>query len=255
MLVERADIDTADDGVCVKGTTGNAHVVNVTVRASRVRSRSSAVKFGSACGVAMRNLLFEDLHIRDSNRGLALQARDGGAIADVVFRRIVIDGTRWWPRNWWGDGGALYLSTMLRDAGDPGCTVTNVTFEDVVAVSQGASVLSGVAPGRALSGVTLRNVTLVLDRLPGWNYSVDTNPAVFPNVEYDPTSVVSPTRRNMTGWMPGLYVEGVGGLTLDGVNVTFVAARRQSYWGHVCVNTTAAGAPVTVVGGSCTPPP
>ena len=119
MLVERADIDTADDGVCVKGTTGNAHVVNVTVRASRVRSRSSAVKFGSACGVAMRNLLFEDLHLRDSNRGLALQARDGGAIADVVFRRIVIDGTRWWPRNWWGDGGALYISTMLRDAGDP----------------------------------------------------------------------------------------------------------------------------------------
>jgi hypothetical protein len=55
--------------------------------------------------------------------------------------------------------------------------------------------------------------------------------------------------------MSGLYAEEVQGLQLVDVNITFVADHAQSYWGTECVNTTAAGFPVSVVGGSCVPPP
>jgi polygalacturonase len=104
VLVERSRISTGDDGVCIKGSAPGAPVFNVTVRACTISSRSSAVKFGSNCGVPIHSLLFEDLFIFDSNRALALQTRDGGDVYDVTFRRIVINATRFWPSSWWGDG-------------------------------------------------------------------------------------------------------------------------------------------------------
>jgi hypothetical protein len=254
VLIERSFISVGDDGVCIKGSTPGVEVFNVTVRNCTISSRSSAVKFGSNNPVPTHSLLFEDLLIADSNRALALQTRDGGHVYDVTFRRIVINATRWWPAKWWGDGGPIYISSMLRTDEDPGCVVSNITFEDIFARSQNSAVLSGRAPGKILTNVTLRNVTIVIDRLPAWNYSVDTDPPAFPNIEYDPAPL-HPTRVPMTGWMPGLYVEGVEGLVLDSLNVTFNNANFQAYWGSECVNTSAAGFPVSVVGASvCVPP-
>ena len=258
MLVENSLIDTADDGVCIKGAIADGVVFNVTVRNTTIRSRSSAIKFGSNCGIPMTELLFEDITIVDSNRGLAIQARDGPCkggfcIQNVTFRRVLVNGTRFWPLKWWGDGSPIYISTMLRTSNDGGSGVRNITFQDIAAFSQGAAVLSGRAPGGNVSGVTLRNVSITIDRRSNWNYSLEQG--VFPNVEYDPSSVplAGPphnTRVPLTGWMPGLFVERVEGLVLDDLHVMFSAA-KQPYWGTVCVNISAAGFPVTVLGGSC----
>jgi polygalacturonase len=143
VLLEDSIIDTADDGVCIKGSALGGIVENVTVRRCTIRSRSSAVKFGSNCPIPMNNLTFEDLYIHDSNRGLAIQARDGGAITNVTFERILINGTRLWPYHWWGAGEPLYISTMLRTTEDPGSTVSGVVFRDIVAFSQNGAVFSG----------------------------------------------------------------------------------------------------------------
>ena len=296
VLVEDSDIDTADDGVCIKGSTPGGASVNVTVRNCRIRSRSSAVKYGSNCPILMANHTFEDLYIHDSNRGLALQARDGGIIQDIVFRRIVVNGTRFWPFKWWGcvclaapscaaaraprralplslltppthprarasrappsppplrrDGGAIYISSMLRTAADPGTRVQRVLFEDITAYAENAAVLSGAAPGRALENITLRRVHYTVTKR--GNYTVSNSSG--PTIEYDPHPPGVPGRVNMTGWMPGLYAEGVSGLTLEDVGIAFDNAVFQSYWGGECINTTHAGAPVAVTGGSCLPP-
>ena len=105
-------------------------------------------------------------------------------------------------------------------------------------------------------GIKVNNVTIIIDRLPAWNYSIDSNPRVFPNIEYDPSLLIKPTRTDMTGWMPGLYVENVEGLLLDGLNITFMNENYQPYWGSLCLNTTSANFPISY--GSkpplCTPP-
>ena len=251
VLLENSTINTADDGVCIKGSTPNGTSVNVTVRNVRVRSRSSAIKYGSNIPIPMSGHLFEDVHIWDSNRGLAIQARDGGSLRDITFRRILINGTRFWPWKWWGDGGPLYISSMLRDAADTGTLISNVLFEDIDAVAQNAAVLSGVAPGKPLRNITLRRVRLHVARV--GNYSVSSVTA--PSIEYDPHVSGVPSRVNMTGWMPGLYAEAVEGLTLEDVNISFDQADPQGYWGRVCANTTRVGFPMRVVGGSCVPPP
>jgi polygalacturonase len=255
VLLENSTISTGDDGVCIKGSAPGVPVFNVTVRNCTISSRSSAIKFGSNNPVPTHSLLFEDILVLDSNRALALQTRDGGDVYDITFRRIVINETRWWPTKWWGDGGSIYISSMLRDSTDTGCYVFNVTFEDIIAHSQNSAVLSGLLPGKKLTNITLRNVTIIIDRLPHWNYSIDTTPSVFPNIEYDPSTVIHPTRTDMTYWMPGLYVENVEGLFLDNLNITFINKNYQTYWGTMCINVTNAGYPVSIGRPTiCTPP-
>ena len=271
VLVENATIDTADDGVCIKGSAVNGSSVNVTVRNVRVRSRSSAIKYGSNCPIPMSEHLFEDIEVFDSNRALALQARDGGLLQNITFRRIAISGTRFWPWKWWGDGGPIYISNMLRTPADPGCDIRNVTFEDITAVSQNGATLSGRAPGHTLHGVTLRRVNLTIDRLDEWNYTSGCSAAggpcnatelstysFGPRIEFDPTQGVIPhSSVNTSGWMSGLYVEAVQGLVLEDVHIAFNnqgPLGPQAYWGTACLNLTAAGFPVQQTGGSCTPP-
>jgi polygalacturonase len=265
VLVERSSIDTADDGVCIKGSTyplGRVH--NVTVRDCTVRSRSSAIKFGSNNGIPTSELLFERITVHDSNRGLALQARDGPCaggwcIENVTFRDIVVNGTRWWPFKWWGDGSPIYISTMLRNNVSGASSVRNVTFENIVAFSQNAAVLSGIAPGGRVKDVLLRNISLTIAQLDNWNYSLAQG--VYPNIEYDPANVPglvpagmgTPTRRRLDE-MPGVFVEGVEGLVLDNVRVEFSGA-AQPYWSTTtCFNTSRAGFPVVITGGSCALP-
>ena len=251
VLVENSQINTADDGVCIKGGVVGAEVFNVTVRNTKIRSRSSAIKFGSNCPIPMHDLLFEDIDIWDSNRGLAIQARDGGRISDVTFRRISILGTRYWPWAWWGEGSPIYISTMLRSSdADPGTQVNNITFSDIFAISQNAAILSGISPGLPVDGVLLSNVTIVITRLPGWNYSTTSDPSIPPNIDYEPTSAIDPIRKDLTGWMPGLLVETVKNLVLSNVSVLFKGA-KQSYWGTECFNFTAAGYDVTTSNIKC----
>ena len=155
-----------------------------------------------------------------------------------------------------GAGEAIQISTAPRTATTPSCTVQNVLFEDInILASQNAAViLSGRAPGNTLRNITLRRITAVIDRLPSFNYSTASSPAVPPTIMYDPSTVFSPSRRSMAGWMPGVFVEGVEGLTLDSVSVAFNNAHAQSYWGTECFNFTAAGYPVSTVNCSCVAP-
>ena len=252
VLVSDSTFDTADDGVCIKSTPGCLDTFNVTVRNVTVRSRSSAVKIGSATPVDIHDLLFEDVRVHDSNGGLSIQARDGGTVSNVAFRNILVNGTRQWPGianasgaefgGWWGSGENIWISTVPRTETSPRGLVRNISYENIVGVGQNANFISGRAPGNAVSGVTLRNVTLTIDRWPWWNFS-------HPDHDYRPTSALpldlqpAPT--------DALFVEAVEGLVLEGVTLRFARANAQPYWTRVCVNASAAGFPVREEGVTC----
>ena len=52
----------------------------------------------------------------------------------------------------------------------------------------------GRAPGKTVTDVLLENVTIIVDKVPAWNYSAATSPAILPNIEFDPSTAVHPTR-------------------------------------------------------------
>ena len=54
--------------------------------------------------------------------------------------------------------------------------------------------------------------------------------------------------------MAGLYAENVEDLSLQAVSIAFNNQEYQDYWGSACVNTTAAGFPVSQSSVQCVPP-
>lgn len=75
-VITNCHIDTGDDAICPKSSTGP--VVNLTATNCWIRTKSSAIKLGSASYFDFRRFLFDDITIVDSHRGLGMQIRDGG---------------------------------------------------------------------------------------------------------------------------------------------------------------------------------
>jgi polygalacturonase len=236
-----SSFDTADDGVCIKSTAGFGLTRDVVVRNTTIRSRSGAIKFGSNTDTNCTNLLFENITIYDSNRGLAIQQRSQGNVTDVVFRDITVE-TRYNPPSWWGSAEPLYISSMPRAPGGVVGGVYNITFERITARAENGALFSGLHPGTVLQGVTVRNVSIVLDK---WsNYS-------YPAHSYVPTTCVPDLVVPPAMHVEGIYIEAANGVVLENVNVSWVGAHAQPYWGRTCFNTTNAGFPVTVTGSTC----
>lgn len=75
-VITRCHIDTGDDAICPKTNTGPLY--NLTVTNSWIRTKSSAIKLGSASWFDFKGLVFDNITIVDSHRGLGFQIRDGG---------------------------------------------------------------------------------------------------------------------------------------------------------------------------------
>lgn len=222
-------LDTGDDGICPKTTQGKGvlsdlHAVNCTVR-----SRSAAIKFGSATPENMTNCLFEDIFIWDTNRGLGLQQRDGGNIDRVTFANIRINGSRFWPLTWWGSAEPLWVTSIARAAGAPPAgRTTNIVFANISALSENGALVSGRpdAGGQRPAQVLLHNVSITIAKLSNYSRPCrDYRPAAAPDL--------LPSKIN------GLYFENVDGAVVDsGCSVTFAARRPEDGVCFVATNST-----------------
>lgn len=88
-IITRCTINTGDDSICPKTTYGP--VYNLTVTNCWIRSRSSAIKLGSGSFYDFKGLVFNNITIDDSHRGLGMQIRDGGNLSLVPFSPRTID--------------------------------------------------------------------------------------------------------------------------------------------------------------------
>lgn len=75
-LITRCKIDTGDDAICPK--TYTSPLYNLTATNCWIRTKSSAIKLGSASWYSFKGLVFDNITIVESHRGLGLQIRDGG---------------------------------------------------------------------------------------------------------------------------------------------------------------------------------
>jgi polygalacturonase len=83
-------IDVADDGVCPKASAGLGPLQGLTVRNCTIRSGSHAIKFGSNTDTTMRDVLFDNITIIDSNGGMAIQQRSEGDIINVTWSNVIV---------------------------------------------------------------------------------------------------------------------------------------------------------------------
>ncbi|XP_058071611.1 polygalacturonase ADPG2 [Magnolia sinica] len=200
-VITRCDIDTGDDAICPKTSTGPLY--NLRVTDCRIRTKSSAIKLGSASWYEFKGLLFNNITIVESHRGLGLQIRDGGKVSDVTFSNIKIS-TRYYDLSWWGRAEPIYVTTCPRHHNSKAGSISNLRFVNISAVSENGVFLSGSVDG-LLSNLKFINVNLTYRR---WtNYTgglVDYRPGCKGLVNHSTAGVI---------------MEHISGLDMKNVNM------------------------------------
>jgi hypothetical protein len=167
--IERCHIVSADDCIVLKNTApfgkyGDCE--DIEVSDCVLESASAAFKIGSESCNAFRRIRVRDCTIERSNRGLAIQLRDGGDVEDVRFDRITVNTRRFSP-DWWGVGEAIYVTAVRRNEQTRVGRVRNVHFEDIRCSGENGVVMYADPRGQ-IDDVTLRRVHVAVERVTDW---------------------------------------------------------------------------------------
>ncbi|KAL5810684.1 hypothetical protein ACOSQ4_027252 [Xanthoceras sorbifolium] len=200
-LITRVNINTGDDAICPKTYTGPLY--NLTATDCWIRTKSSAIKLGSASWFDIKGLVFDNITIVESHRGLGFQIRDGGNVSDITFSNINIS-TRYYDPSWWGRAEPIYVTTCPRDSNSKEGSISNLLFINITANSENGVFLSGSKHG-LLSNLRFINVNLNYKR---WtNYAgglVDYRPGCQGLVNHSAA---------------GIIMEHIEGLEVENVNM------------------------------------
>lgn len=233
-LIEDCFISTADDGICLKtsaGPDGKAVGVcaDITVRRCTVSSMSCALKLGTESFGDFTDVVFEDCKVVQSNRGMGLFSRDGGAMRNIRFSRIEAECHET-PGGFWGSGEAVTVTVVDRRPERQAGMVDNLVIEDLSGSMEGAiNLVSTSAAG--IHNVRLARITLAQEpgKL-GTGLQYDLRPT---NADIAPSADAAGRANAWTqdahgrivgmedypGGMPAIYLEGVHGFLADGVAI------------------------------------
>ncbi|KAD4888754.1 hypothetical protein E3N88_20827 [Mikania micrantha] len=215
-VITRCNINTGDDAICPK--TYDGPLYNLTATNSWIRTKSSAIKLGSASWFEFKGLLFNNITIVDSHRGLGLQIRDGGNVSDITFSNINIT-TRYYDPSWWGRAEPIYVTTCPRDNTSSTGSISNLLFVNITATSENGVFLSGSKSGR-LSNLKFLNVDLnykrwtsyddgLVDYRPGCQGLVNRSSAGFMMEHIVEVAPLATTMVVVVSWWGQQLVDGV----------------------------------------------
>ena len=167
--VTHCDIDSADDGLCLKsGDKGGCE--DIQVSDCKIRSSASAFKFGTSSRSGFKHINVTRLSIYNTFRSaIALESVDGAVIEDIHISNVDARNT----------GGAIFIRLGHRNKEGPPGSIHNVTISDVnVEIPAGSpdagyehagpasrgpahnlfpSSIVGL-PGHQVSGISLKNI-------------------------------------------------------------------------------------------------
>lgn len=204
-------ISGGDDAIafspCADGF-GDGIAEHITVQNCVLLARSAAIRIGWGAH-AFRNLLFNNIVIRDSNRGILINLRYGELIENVVFSNIVIE-SRLYRGKWWGKGEPIHISAVAEHADEKRPRrLRNVTFSNVTAVGDHGVVVYA-DDNSTIEDVRFDNVRLTL-RPGALQESFGGN--------FDLRPIWDPARQVFAHDIPVVYARGVRSLVLRDVRI------------------------------------
>jgi hypothetical protein len=214
-------IAAGDDAIafspCADGF-GDGVTENVVVENCVLLARSAALRVGWGQH-NFRNLLFQNIVIRESNRGILINLRYGEHIENLVFSNIVIE-TRLYRGKWWGKGEPIHISAVREfEAEARRRVLRNVTFSNVTATGDHGVVLYA-DEGSTIEGVTFEHCRLRVRPGP-LQESFGGN--------FDLRPIWDPTRQVFAHDIPAIFAHGVRGLALRDVTVDWDAGLPGFY--------------------------
>ena len=150
-VITKLDYTTRDYG----NKTGYAE--NVTVTNCLLQSKSAGIRVGYGIN-PIRNCVFSNLVIYDSNRGLGLFSRDDGSIENILFSDITIQN-RLHSGHWWGNGEPIHVSAVRQDPDLPAGPIKNIRFRNIIAESESGILIYGTDES-PISDLLLDNVSI-----------------------------------------------------------------------------------------------
>ena len=140
-------IRTGDDAIVATGITDHGPIIpgfvgyrgvceNIVAADCTLASRSCGVRVGYGEN-DVRNCVFSNLVITDSNRGLGVFVRNKGSVSNILFSNVVI-GTRLHSRRWWGNGEPIHVSAApLPNEAKIG-KIQNIRFSNILRAAKAA---------------------------------------------------------------------------------------------------------------------
>ncbi len=130
---------------------------NVTVTNCILQSRSAGIRVGYGA-FPIRNCIFSNIVIYDSNRGIGIFARDNADIDNIIFDNIIIRN-RIHSGHWWGNGEPIHISTLPQFEGMAGGNISDVRFSNIIADSETGILIWGSDFNR-ISDLEFHNIRL-----------------------------------------------------------------------------------------------
>jgi hypothetical protein len=218
--ISDCELVCGDDAICITSVNSRRPGVceNVTVTNCTLSSRSAGVRLGYGMNT-IRNCVFENLVIRDTNRGLGLFVRQQGSIENVLFNNIVIQ-TRLHSGHWWGESEPIHISVLpARESNVALGKIRNITFTNILAVSESGIVIWAHETGQ-IEDVTLDQVRLHVRTGPlsvSYGGNIDLRPAFshqWAIFRHD---------------LAGIFCHGARGLTMNQVDIRWDADMSDYY--------------------------
>lgn len=169
VVIRNCVIQSADDCICMKNTTANqlyGACEDILIENCDLISTSAAIKIGTEGVSPFRNIRVRNCRIRKSNRGLAIQIRDGGSVSDVSFEHIEIE-TRRFQDSWWGRGEPIMVSSTGRQEDTEAGAVENVVFRDIKCTSENGICIYSSKPGQ-IRNILFEKVEVSMGKYHRW---------------------------------------------------------------------------------------
>lgn len=120
--VSNCDLNSDDDGICLKSESGGKGCYDVDISDCRIRSSASALKFGTASYGGFRKVHVRNLTIYNTFRSaVALESVDGGDLEDILVENIHATNT----------GNAIFMRLGHRNQHTPIGQLRNVVIRNV----------------------------------------------------------------------------------------------------------------------------
>lgn len=195
-------IESGDDSIVLKGTEAYKQygaTQNVLIDNCILSSTSSAIKIGTESVSDFINIQVRNCIIKESNRGIALQLRDGGNLRNISFDGITIE-TRCFSEKWWGNGEPIYVTAFNRNEKAKVGKIKNVSFRNITCISPNGLVAVAERNG-LIENITFENVSVDIVKNSKWD----------PNgFDYRPSTL---SMHKSEGTPENVHVRNVSGIT------------------------------------------
>ncbi|KAI3927080.1 hypothetical protein MKX01_020544 [Papaver californicum] len=210
-VIDNCFIDIEGDAITLR--TREGPIYNLTVTGSELITKSSAIKLGSPSWFSFKGLIFNNIKISDSYRGIEMQLRDGGDASDITFSNIRIN-THYKKQYWWRRAEPIYITTCPKASS----SFSNIRFINISSHSEKGVVLSGGSTHEGvLRDLKFTNVNLTY-------YSRNLTEVEDP----EPDGCQGLVNRNRA--VAGMAMEHIDGLVIENLNMRWINNSHLKGW-------------------------